>query len=585
MNFLFLGQIYKNPQTIRNLILASTGGALLLNWYGLTLGITYVLPHILYIPIIITAYYYPRRGVVFTTGLSAIYGLLVWGFFSPDPNILLSAIARIMVFIIIAAVVSYLSGRMQHDANLSQRLVSIVESSNDAVIGLTLDGIITEWNYGAEQLYGYAAKEVIGKPVNLLFPPDVPDQLPWFIDKIHRGERIERFETDRTTKNGERIHVSLSLSPIKDIQGNIIGISTTANDITEKKRMQDAILRAKVEWERTFDAVPDLIAIIDRNYHIVQVNKALTERLGIQRGDILGHACFEVLHHTTVPPGFCPHLLLLADGKDHSHEIREDRLDGDFLVTVSPLHDSQGAVIGSVHILRDITERKRAEKALQLALKKLNMLSSITRHDIQNQLMGLRAYFDFFRENITDPELLGFISKEETAVGAIGRQIEFTRYYENIGVNEPQWQDVSAIIRSSASQLPVDTIALTITFSGVEIFADPLISKVFYNLMENSLRHGGNVTQISFSFDRIMEDAIITYRDDGMGIPVEDKEQIFKRGFGKHTGLGLFLTREILSITGITIRENGEPGKGVQFEILIPHDMYRITPDTKGSSL
>ncbi|HZK29637.1 MAG TPA: PAS domain S-box protein [Methanoregula sp.] len=581
MNFLFLGQKYTNPRTVIGLIAASTACSLILNWYGLTLGITNVLPHLLYIPIILTAYYYPRWGVAFTTGLSLAYGIIVWQFFLPGSDILFSALARILVFITIAAVVSYLSGRLQHDANLSQRLASIVESSNDAIVGQTMDGIITEWNHGAERIYGYKPSEMIGRRVNLLFPPEVPDELPRLIDKIFRGERIERFETERITKNGIRIQVSLSLSPIKNVQGQIVGISTTVNDISEKKRMQDQILRAKTEWELTFDAVPDLIAIIDQRNHILQVNKAMTERLGASREDIVGRACYQVVHHTMMPPGFCPHQMLLSDGKEHSLEIREERLKADFLVTASPLHDSHGMIIGSVHVMHDITERKRAETALQLALKKLNMLSSITRHDIQNQLMAMRAYLGFLKEKITDPGLLGFVGKEETAIEAISRQIEFTQHYENIGVHAPQWQDVCAIIRSSASQLSTDTISLEVTFSGIEVFADPLIGKVFYNLMENSFRHGGNITRITFSFERMNGDAKITYRDDGTGIPVDDKEQIFRKGFGKHTGLGLFLTREILSITGITIRENGEPGKGVQFEIVIPHDMHRISSDSK----
>ena len=131
----------------------------------------------------------------------------------------------------------------------------------------------------------------------------MPDELPGLIDKIFRGERIERFETERITKNGNRIQVSLSLSPIKNVQGQIVGISTTVNDISEKKRMQDQILRAKTEWELTFDAVPDLIAIIDRRNHILQVNKAMTERLGVSREDIVGRACYEVVHHTMMLPG------------------------------------------------------------------------------------------------------------------------------------------------------------------------------------------------------------------------------------------------------------------------------------------
>jgi PAS domain S-box-containing protein len=479
------------------------------------------------------------------------------------------------VFIVIGTVVSYLSGRMQQDAGLCRRSVSMLESSNDAVVGKTLDGIITDWNSGAEQLYGYTAREIIGKPVRLLTPPDRPDEVPQLIERIRRGKRIERYETDRITKDGRRIQVSLSLSPIKDAHGTIIGASTTANDITEKKRMQDEILRAKSEWERTFNAVPDLISIIDRESRIVRVNKAMADRLGMQPLDAIGQPCYEIVHHSGLPPRSCPHQLLMNDGREHMQEIHEDTLNGDFLVTASPLRDASGSITGCVHVLHDITEPKRAENALQLALKKLNILSSITRHDILNQLMVLEGYLVFSKKDIKDPEILGFIRKEEGAVTSIRRQIEFTRYYEDIGLNAPQWQEITATIRSSAAQLTLEGIALDITFSPGEVFADPLITKVFYNLVENSIRHGGHVTWIGFRFNETETGAMITCEDNGIGIPAEDKERIFQRGFGKHTGLGLFLTREILAITGITIRENGEPGKGVRFEILVPHEMYR----------
>jgi signal transduction histidine kinase len=263
---------------------------------------------------------------------------------------------------------------------------------------------------------------------------------------------------------------------------------------------------------------------------------------------------------------------------EHTREIHEDILNGDFLVTASPLRDAAGTVTGCVHVLHDITEPKRAENALQQALKKLNMLSSITRHDILNQLMVLGGYLLLSKESEKDPEILGFIKKEEEAVASIRRQIEFTRYYEDIGVNAPQWQEIATTIRSSAAQLPLEGITCEITFSGVEVFADPLISKVFYNLVENSIRHGDHVTRIGFRFNETESGGVIIYEDDGEGIPAGDKEHIFRRGFGKHTGLGLFLSREILAITGITISESGEPGKGVRFEILVPGDMYRIMP-------
>jgi PAS domain S-box-containing protein len=583
MNFQFLDKTMKNPYLIPGLVTITTVASILLNYYGLTVGITNVLPHLFYIPIILVSYFYPRRGILFTIALSAIYGVLVLGTGSPSSEVVIAALARIVVFIVIGAVVSSLSNRLQQDAAMCLRFVSMIDSSNDAVVGKTLDGIITDWNSGAEQLYGYTADEIIGRHIRTLTPSDRHDEIPQLIERIRNGERIERYETERITKDGRRIQVSLSLSPIKNAQGTIVGASSTANDITEKKRMQDEILRAKNEWERTFDAVPDLIAILDHEQHIVRVNKSMADRLGIQPQDAIGQYCYKVVHHLGIPPRSCPHQLLLSDGKEHSSEIHEDILNGDFLITVSPLRDVSGALTGSVHLLHDITEPKRAEKALQMAAKKLNILSSITRHDILNQLMVLGGYLVLSKDTVKDPELLTFIKKEEEAVTSIRRQIEFTRYYENIGVNAPQWQDIAATIRSSISQLNTEGIIIEVTFSGVEVFADPLISKVFYNLAENSIRHGGHATLITFRFLEADAGAVITCEDNGTGIPYEEKEKLFAKGFGKHTGLGLFLTREILAITNITIRENGEPGKGARFEILVPVDMYRIIHNPAGS--
>ena len=204
------------------------------------------------------------------------------------------------------------------------------------------------------------------------------------------------------------------------------------------------------------------------------------------------------------------------------------------------------------------------------------MLSSITRHDILNQITGLRTFLELSREDLKGTRFEEFIEKEDQAAEAIQRQIEFTRYYQDIGVNAPDWQDMETAIREASSQLSLETLDLQVAVGGTVVFADPLIVKVFFNLMENSLRHGGRVTRLSFSSRETKAGLVITYRDDGAGISAEDKEKLFRKGFGKHTGLGLFLSREILAITGIAIIENGEPGKGVQFEITVPEGRYRF---------
>ena len=135
------------------------------------------------------------------------------------------------------------------------------------------------------------------------------------------------------------------------------------------------------------------------------------------------------------------------------------------------------------------------------------------------------------------------------------------------------------VIRAAMNQLSLTAREIQVAVTGVEIFADPLLGKVFYNLMENSLRHGDHVTRMSFSTQEMENGLVLVYSDDGVGIPEEDKQNLFRKGFGKHTGLGLFLSREILSITGISITENGEPGKGVRFEITVPAGRFRASPE------
>ena len=233
----------------------------------------------------------------------------------------------------------------------------------------------------------------------------------------------------------------------------------------------------------------------------------------------------------------------------------------------------------------DIIERGKIGKALQQANQKLNILASVTRHDILNKLMALLTFLDLSKEVAKkDPVILEYIEKELQISEAIQRQIEFTRFYQDIGVKAPEWEDVAAVIRRAADSLKVHGIIPDVMFSGLVIYADVLIEKVFYNLMENSIRHGEHMTTMAFSYHETPEGLVIVYTDNGVGIAAEDKERIFIRGFGKNTGLGMFLSREILGITGIVIKETGEQGKGVRFEISLPAENYRITPGTPGTS-
>jgi len=228
--------------------------------------------------------------------------------------------------------------------------------------------------------------------------------------------------------------------------------------------------------------------------------------------------------------------------------------------------------------------KNRQDEALKNANKKLGLLSTLTRHDVLNLLTALGGYLELSREMTDEPELLSFITKEMAAVRSIEEIIAFTREYELVGIRAPSWQDISRIFSDvvpSPLLLGIEAYSRT---DGLWVYADPLLIRVFSNFIDNSLRHGGKVSRISLTWEKAGEQLILIYQDDGDGVSWSDKEKIFIRGYGKHTGLGLFLIREIFSITGIGIRETGEPGTGVRFEMNIPRGNFRLLGDARAPS-
>jgi signal transduction histidine kinase len=166
-----------------------------------------------------------------------------------------------------------------------------------------------------------------------------------------------------------------------------------------------------------------------------------------------------------------------------------------------------------------------------------------------------------------------FLKKIENASDTIQRQIEFTRTYQDLGMQAPDWFALDRIIEKAR---PVG-IVFTSLCKGTEVFADPMLEKVFFNLFDNAIRHGERVTSMIVRCELHGDELIIIVEDDGVGIPLDEKQRIFGKGFGKNTGYGLFLVREILAITGISIHETGSHGSGARFEIAVPKTGFRQT--------
>jgi len=236
-----------------------------------------------------------------------------------------------------------------------QKLASFPAENPNPVLRIARDGTILYCNAASHALLSSMNCE-IGKPA----PADWCQAVEEVFDSGTKKEVEKTY--------GEQTYLFL-LVPITD--GGYVTIY--GRDVTERKKAEGSLRVAKEEWERTFDSIPDLIAILDAKHRIVRANKSMAQRLGMNLSQCVGLNCFRCMHKLDEPPSFCPHALTLADGKEHTAEIHEDNLHGDFIVSTTPLFDQQGQIIGSIHVARDITERKKAEEALREAHDELEM--------------------------------------------------------------------------------------------------------------------------------------------------------------------------------------------------------------------
>jgi PAS domain S-box-containing protein len=258
-----------------------------------------------------------------------------------------------------------------------ERYRALVETSPDAIV-VHRDGRFIYANPAALRLYGVGSfEELEGKSVLEFSHPDDREEIAVRVKQAAEGATVPLQGTRVIRLDGQQVFIEAAAGPIH--YKGAPAVQAIVRDITDRKRAEEATLRAKQQWERTFDAVPDLIAILDGTYRILRVNRAMSQRLGLTQDQCVGKVCHKAIHGLDSPPDFCPHTLTLADGREHVAEVHEDSLGGDFLVTTTPLTDEHGSYIGSVHVARDITSRKQMEKTLSESQKDLNHAQAVAR--------------------------------------------------------------------------------------------------------------------------------------------------------------------------------------------------------------
>ncbi|MDD4136812.1 MAG: hybrid sensor histidine kinase/response regulator [Methanoregula sp.] len=225
----------------------------------------------------------------------------------------------------------------------------------------------------------------------------------------------------------------------------------------------------------------------------------------------------------------------------------------------------------------EIAGHRLAEERIILSNRKLTLMTEVTYQDIQNKLTAISGFAELSRSPKSEKERIGYIEKQKEILETIQNLIKKTKDYQQMGIDRSRWIGLEESIRMQMSlQSQKHAVSLVCDLSGLEIFTDPLIARVFYNLIHNAIRHGGNVSRIAFSAREDPSGLLLVCEDDGVGIPSDEKSHLFDRVVGGTGKFGLFFVREFLTLSGMSIRETGTPGKGARFEIAVPAGMYRF---------
>ncbi|MCK9580464.1 MAG: PocR ligand-binding domain-containing protein [Methanoregula sp.] len=351
-----------------------------------------------------------------------------------------------------------------------------------------------------------------------------------------------------------------------------------ARFITDRKHAVEALRTSEERYRSLVDITDTGYLVLDNKGLVVDANGVYVRFTGRESvNDLLGHPMTDWtaphdLERATREIEKC-----LTTGRIRGLEIDYIRPDG----TIQPIeinatifHTGAGDVV--LTLCRDISERKRTDIALHQARNKLNLLNAVTFQDIQTAAVSLAAYQELVKTIILDQKAKSYLEKQEIFLKKMVDTLDFAKNYQEMGIHPSRWQNVRQVFLYAISHLDYLHIRQNLQLQNLEVFADPLFEKALFNIMQNVIKHGVRATEVTLRYVEHPESLVLIIEDNGVGIPAEEKHMIFDRGYGKGSGLGLFLVREILSITGMSIREAGISGQGTRFEITIPKGTFRL---------
>lgn len=488
-------------------------------------------------------------------------------------------------------------GRLTASLSEAEFLASIVASADEPIIGTLLDGTIVSWNPAAERIYGYSTAEAVGRSITMLVPPERPDELPEIMERLARGEPIEPYETERVGKDGTRLKVVLTISPIRDATGRVVGASTIVRDVTER-------LRAEQLFRGLLESAPDAVVIADSAGRIVLVNSQTQQLFGYARGELVDR----------------PVEMLVPERLAHRHQVhrqgyfrdprarpmgarlalfgrRKDGSEFPVEVSLSPLVTDEGTL--AISAIRDVTGRKAEEERAQLlireqaaraaledALRLRDEFLSVAAHELKTPVTSLRGSAELLLRDAEHgrPERLerGLrrIDEQSRKLGQLVTQLlDVSRIQSGRLSLERVGTDLVALVRDVVSSVDAqDHVVEILGPPALVAEVDPVrMEQVLTNLVDNSVKYSRPGGHVAVSLAEDTGRAVIVIEDEGPGVAPQDRERIFHPFFRAAPrdavagmGLGLYISRQIVEQHGGRLQAEFPQPAGARMIVTIP---------------
>jgi PAS domain S-box-containing protein len=483
------------------------------------------------------------------------------------------------LFVAVTAVLLYFE-RKRADAE-SRQLAAIVASTEDAIVGASADGLITSWNHGAERLYGYSAREAIGRPISILLTSDDTGTLGEMLDALSRGHTVQRDEFIGDPVRGRRAWLSLRMFPIRDGAGRLTGVSATVRDVTERKEYAEALR----QQAQIIDQIHDAVVSTDLDGRVTSWNRGAEKLYGYTMAETMGkHVAFlyPAEEHEFLQSEVIDSLMRKGDHEIEVRMVRKTRERFHAHLSLSLLRDDNGRPTRMIGYAIDITKRKMAESAMRMA--ELGELASGLVHEVRNPLNAMQIQMAIMRDGLSEPEAGGIelaASQLECLEKEVLRVQELANDFLAYGrpsPDHPEPIDLGEAITSIADFVKpeFDQIGATVEVRGERgsLFAniDPAkLRQVLLNLVVNARQAMSNGGTLTLSAKRVAgNEACISVQDTGCGIPPDKLDRIFEVFYStkdEGTGLGLAIVKKSVEAAGGRIEVESRVDVGTCFRV------------------